>query len=440
MSNSICKEESCKTRSVYNIPGEKKGIYCKSHKLDGMINITLKRRCNELDCKKYPSFNFSNNAIPLYCNDHKKDNMINIITKRCIYDNCNTIPIYNYKGLKKGIYCKHHKLSDMINVKDNICIEEGCTIRANYNIKGNKKGLYCKIHMKDGMIDVKNIKCIYEDCKTRPVYNYEDQTRAIYCAKHKLENMINIIDNKCTYKNCNTIATFNYDKCSKALYCSKHMLDSMIDIRSRQCLTPLCNTRVHSDKYNGYCLRCFIHLFPDQPVSKNYKTKERATVEYIMNSYPNISINLDKPINDGCSRKRPDLLIDLGYQVIICEIDENQHIRYDCSCENKRIMELSQDVLHRPIIFIRFNPDQYLDHKNDNVKSCWVLNKKGICIVPINKKKEWEERLLVLKEMIQYWIEHKSDKLIEIIQLFYDQTNRKKEKEEKETDEFMIQL
>ena len=48
----------------------------------------------------------------------------------------------------------------------------------------------------------------------------------------------------------------------------------------------------------------------------------------------------------------------------IVEIDENQHIEYDCSCENKRIMELSQDVGHRPIIFIRFNPDDYLNYEN----------------------------------------------------------------------------
>ena len=31
----------------------------------------------------------------------------------------------------------------------------------------------------------------------------------------------------------------------------------------------------------------------------------------------------------------------------------------DCSCENKRIMEISQDLGHRPIVFIRFNPDEY---------------------------------------------------------------------------------
>ena len=30
----------------------------------------------------------------------------------------------------------------------------------------------------------------------------------------------------------------------------------------------------------------------------------------------------DKKIYDGCYKRRPDLLLDLGYQVIIIEVDE----------------------------------------------------------------------------------------------------------------------
>ena len=50
-------------------------------------------------------------------------------------------------------------------------------------------------------------------------------------------------------------------------------------------------------------------------------------------------------------------------QIIIIEVNENQHIAYDCSCENKRIMKLSQDVGHKPIVFIRFNPDDYEENE-----------------------------------------------------------------------------
>ena len=108
--------------------------------------------------------------------------------------------------------------------------------------------------------------------------------------------------------------------------------------------------------------------------------------------------------------------------MLIVEIDENQHTgeNYgDCSCENKRMMLLSQDVGHRPIVFIRFNPDDYLD-KDKNITSCFGIDKNGVCGVKKTKQKEWTHRLNTLRENIQYWSENKLEKTIEIIQLFYD--------------------
>jgi hypothetical protein len=36
------------------------------------------------------------------------------------------------------------------------------------------------------------------------------------------------------------------------------------------------------------------------------------------------------------------------------------------------------------------------------------------------KAKEWDGRLTALKEQVDYWIEHRSDKMVETIQLYYD--------------------
>ena len=189
----------------------------------------------------------------------------------------------------------------------------------------------------------------------------------------------------------------------------------MIDVINKRCKTHLCSIFV-TKKYDGYCLYCYMHLFPDKPVCRNYKTKEYSVVEYVKTNYSHPWI-ADK-ITGGCSRRRPDLLLDLIDQVIIVEIDENQHIEYDCSCENKRIMELSQDLAHRPIVFIRFNPDEY---EKDGIKitSCWGQNKQGTCLVKPSKKTEWEQRLHALGETIEYWLTHRTDKTVEIIQLFY---------------------
>ena len=109
--------------------------------------------------------------------------------------------------------------------------------------------------------------------------------------------------------------------------------------------------------------------------------------------------------------------------MIIIEVDENQHSDYDCSCENKRIMELSQDVGHRPIVFIRFNPDNYKKRDGTNVSSCWGTDGNGICVVKKSKKKEWQGRLNCLKNTIDYWIvqENKTNKTVETIELFHDE-------------------
>jgi hypothetical protein len=224
--------------------------------------------------------------------------------------------------------------------------------------------------------------CIHEGCKTRPNYNVEGDTKAIYCSVHKLEGMV--------------------------------------DVKHKNCKSDWCSTRV-KEKYDGYCLFCFINLFPDKPVARNYKTKEYAVVEYINTKYPSLNWIADKIVNGGCSKRRPDLLLDLSYQIVIIEVDENKHDNYDCSCENKRLMELSQDLGHRPIIFIRFNPDKY-EKNGISITSCWGLNEKGICVVNKSKKDEWNQRLNVLEEHIKYWIspENKTNKTIDIIQLFYD--------------------
>jgi hypothetical protein len=191
---------------------------------------------------------------------------------------------------------------------------------------------------------------------------------------------------------------------------------------SALCKMDLCET-IANARYEGYCLNCFIHVFPDKPNARNYKTKETAVKEYVLEQFPLTKYTwiADKRVQDGCSRRRPDLFIDLGYQILIIEVDENQHEQYDCSCENKRLMELSQDVHHRPIIFIRFNPDDYKT-KDAKVTSCWGINKQGICAIKKTKQKEWNNRLEAIKTQIEYWSQecNKTDKTIEIVQLFYD--------------------
>ena len=260
--------------------------------------------------------------------------------------------------------------------------------------------------------------CVYDGCITLPTFNYKGHKNALYCSTHKLNEMVDIKNKTCIHEGCKKQPVFNYKGQKNALYCSTHKLNEMVDVKNKACKTYLCSTRV-TDKYQGYCLRCYIYTFPDKPVARNYKTKERAVVEFVCERFPEHTWITDKKVNDGCSMRRPDILLDLGYQVLIIEIDENAHQDYDCSCENKRIMELSQDVGHRPIIFIRFNPDSYREGTR-KIPSCWVQNMNGICVVKY--KEDWEYRLNTLEAQIKYWslLSNTTNKIIETIQLFYD--------------------
>jgi hypothetical protein len=142
-------------------------------------------------------------------------------------------------------------------------------------------------------------------------------------------------------------------------------------------------------------------------------------VEYILEQFPGVDWIHNRRVFDGCSKRLPDVQGDLGFQALMTEVDENLHSNYDCSCENKRLMELSQDFGHRPIVVIRFNPDAYKT-STGTVSSCWGYDKRGICVLKKSKLKEWAERLECLRAQIQYWIENPTDKTVEVIQLFYD--------------------
>jgi len=417
-----CENETCNgKRAIFGFPNEKPK-YCNSHYLDGMVNLTTKRckGTNEAKCYVTPIYNYPNETKGIYCIHHKLDDMVNVTGKRCEYSNCKVIAQFNIEGEKCGRFCSKHKLHGMIDIKHNRCEFEDCNMSPSYKFENDTHCRFCSKHKLEGMIDGKHRKCIEEGCNISPSYNYTDNELPIYCFQHKLHGMINLKNELCHETGCLLRPMFNYSGETKGIFCYSHKKDNMEDVVNRKCLSEWCNTQVRLSKYEGYCLFCYIHLFPDKPVTKNYKTKEKNVVDFVLKHFSNFTWITDKKIQDGCSRRRPDLLLDLGYQVIIIEIDENQHIDYDCSCENKRLMEISQDIGFRPLVIIRFNPDSYVNNNNQVIKSCWKANNHGIFIVTKDNNTEWNNRLEILKNQIEYWSNNATNKTIEVIHLFYD--------------------
>jgi len=183
-----------------------------------------------------------------------------------------------------------------------------------------------------------------------------------------------------------------------------------------------CNSRGYH-KYEGYCAPCFVHdpRNNDKPARRNYKTKESDVVERVKHAFNDYDWVADKTVQGGRSLRRPDLLLNMRTHVIIVEIDENRHNAYECSCENRRMMELSRDVNYTKIVFIRFNPDAYEDVKTSKkVKSCWTIDERSkVLHVSAENRPQWEMRVEKLKQQIQHWIENVPTKMVEIIQLFY---------------------
>ena len=412
-----CEYNECKTESSFNFKGMPRK-YCFKHKEKDMINV--KDFTCILDCCIKPAYyNYKGLKDKLYCFEHKLENMVDVKNKLCHHIGCQKQPIFNYKNKKEVLYCYEHKNPDMVDVKHRICIADSCSNRARYNCFGNKP-IYCINHKLENMIDIDAKKCKFEGCLKHPCYNYFNKKNVLYCGEHKLINMVNIVSKKCKFENCNKKPSFNYDGEKEWLYCLTHKLDGMINITIYKCKTPLCHTKANPN-YDNYCLRCYTYIYPDRKNLKNYKTKEQTVINYVKTTFTDLTIITDKINPDGCSKKRPDILIDLGYQIIIIEIDENQHKAYDITCENKRIMEISQDNQHRPIIFIRFNPDSY-KLNGVKVKSCWKLSKLGILMLDKTMQIEWENRLSQLKEEIGFWINPNniSNKTIHNVYLFYD--------------------
>ena len=334
--------------------------------------------------------------------------------KKCLGDGCSKRPTFGFEN-RKPLYCRKHKepgATDVMNVK---CAFEGCPKQPNYNFPSEKKALFCVVHKELGMIDVKNPKCLHDGCPYQPAYGHiGEQPR--YCTTHKEDNMINLKIKPCL--KCDVVPNFGFTG-RKALYCMTHALPGMRNLLSVKCVQEGCSVQANYPKFKGYCARCFMFNNPDAPMTYNYKIKERHVDEFLRQNYPNEEFTNDTRIEGGCSKRRPDWFFECYTHSVIVECDENQHQDYDSTCEIQRINELYTDLAYRPIVFIRFNPDDYIIKGKKIASSFRYHGTTGSPIV--NNKKEWNNRLEKLKEQIDYHKKTVPKDMISIVSLFYDE-------------------
>jgi len=397
----------------FNTEG-KRGLFCRQHKKDGMVDVKHER-CEHMECMKRAFFG-TEGGKGRFCVQHKEKDMVDVKHKRCEHEKCMKRTVFDIEG-GKGRFCGEHKTDGMVDVRSKRCEHDGCTkLNPGYNIVG-EKGRFCVKHKKDGMVDVKHEQCEHMECTKRAFYGTEGE-KGRFCVQHKKNDMVDVKHKTCEHDECMKRAVFDIEG-GKGRFCGEHKKIGMVDVKNKRCLT--CHVGASNKAYKGYCYRCFIHTFPDNNIVRNHKTKERCVADFVRAHFPEYDLSFDTRIEGGCSRRRPDIYIDMGSHVVIIEIDENQHDTYENSCENKRLMEMFIDAGNRPVIMIRFNPDGYKTY-DKRVSSCWgTTTDRGLCKVKESKHGEWLHRLNVLKKTVKSACMDDIRKEVNVVHLFYDE-------------------
>ena len=385
--------------------------------------------------------------VCIECNENKDKSDFYVNRNQCkICISLKKICIHNKRKSRCNVcggseICEHRKIKSRCNVCGGTEICEHSKVKSQCKdcmgseiCEHNRRKSRCK-NCRGGSICEHNKERSYcKDCKGSQICEH-NRIRS-YCKECKGSQICEHNSIKYNCKLCRGGSICEHDKYkTQCKYCKGSSICEHYK-RKQHCI--ICNPKiscidcksVYSDKRSfchPYCQACFCNKFPDHEKSTLYKIKERYLRDELRLKFPDNKIDMifDKIVDGGCSRRRPDILIDLLTYSMVIECDEHQHKGY--SCENKRIMELFQDLGDRPVIFIRFNPDSYKNKKNEKIEGCFI---PLISIEDIHKKKfyninkdEWNRRLDILEKVINEHISLDAfpSKEITEIKLFYNE-------------------
>lgn len=290
------------------------------------------------------------------CNKHYL-----VSSRRCTFEGCRNMEI------SKGL-CKRHSGS---NYKRKRCSENDCSNLAQKGGKCNAHGYFKKI--------CSAYKCTNISQKGGRCYGHGDgQKRCSVdnCTKQVVNGGVCVAHGakspRCTLDGCTKQSI-------KGGLCISH------GAKTNKCTHPGCQ---YNRKKDGLCLahhptyrKCINCQFFQVPKdgemcslcagyrenSEEYRLRELLTLWF-----QDLKIVNDKIIEGSCLRYRPDFYIEAPKgHIIIIEVDENHHERYDINCEIVRMFNIQQAIM-TPIVFVRYNPDVY---KPNGVKTTAVKKK-----------------------------------------------------------------
>ena len=293
----------------------------------------------------------------------------------------------------------------------------GCDKRTSFGIPGGKP-THCGKHKTEQMEDLVNKRCEHEGCKSQPAFGIPGG-KPTHCSKHKTEQMEDLVNKRCEYEGCKSLSPVFGIPGGKPTHCGKHKTEQMENIKNKRCLSEWCTYLIRDDKYDGYCTHCFRYLFPNDPRTPKIrsKTKEELVRDVINDKFDGFVH--DKPISWGCcnTRRRIDHRKLINGTMLAIETDEYQHRGYDQQDEANRYDDLFVGAYSGNWVFIRFNPDGYIDSKGKQRKSMFDKNGKQVSA-------EVKRRMKVLIEEMEIQIKRiekgKNIDLVTVVKLFFD--------------------
>lgn len=334
--------------------------------------------------------------------------------KRC---QCGSaIPYFGFEA-KKPLFCNKCRPEGTFNVRGRMC--ECGRAQPSFGLPGGtlKWCANCPMLPADATYLYRN-KCLCG--KALATFGYTTR-KPEFCKDCKPDGdtaVRDVVSKTCA---CGKLAQYKNPE-DGALFCNDC---APVGVKSRKipCLGKACPGQAQNRVYEGYCARCFSHLFPDKPAARNYKTKERLVLErlkpVLAAEFPHLETSFDRAVSGGCSRRRPDVFVDALTHSVIGEIDEEGHDKDEyCACENKRMMQLFQDLGNRPVVFVRINPDAYTDPQGRRHGSCFGRDSAGKLVVV--DEAEWRARVDLFIERVRESLRTVPEREVTVEHLYYD--------------------
>ena len=118
---------------------------------------------------------------------------------------------------------------------------------------------------------------------------------------------------------------------------------------------------------NDLCINFCIQDIAFQDYKKNQKVKEKRVLQILTSEFGSPT-EYNHQIDRNCGHHEKEIGYDCKTHMIYIEVDERQHKSYCELGEINRMKNIFNDSGGIPIIFIRYNPDSFIDTNNKRQK------------------------------------------------------------------------